>query len=268
MKKLKETKEKIISLIKLSDPVSLTLKKLPRGNMFLAESLSTISEMENFTELKLRFDTWSAFRIDESYATKLKALHVKNCDVANIDRLTSLVELRLVAVILSDKEWKNVASLPRLKILRLEVVHDHEYHYGEFGHTLFSSGLVRLTELDFSGSDYIDEDILGYLKRLRQLRKLNLKSTGITDTDLVHISNLRELIELDISHNDITDSGLKNLMNLAKLTKLDISDNDITNDGIEYLVHLGNLKMLDLTGTQVNWSTSHFRRLIAAGCFV
>ena len=276
-KKIKETKEKIISLIKLSDPVSLTLK-VPAGHMFLAESLQTISEMENFTRLELKFNLLNpinVFRIDASYGTKLKVLHVRNRELTNIDRLTSLVELKLEGVIVSDKELKNIASLPRLKILGLEVVHEDEY--GDYAGSLFSSGLVGLTELDLSGSDYIDEEIFGHLKRLGQLRKLNLKFTRITDADLGHISNLTELTELDISQNiyNITDSGLKHVMNLTRLTKLNVSDTSITDAGIEYLVHLGNLKLLDLTNNyEINWPESHqpkdhpIMRLIAAGCFV
>ena len=299
-KKIKETKEKIISLIKLSDPVSLTLD-LQRGHLFLAECLSTISEMENFTKLELSFNYSRRypFHIDKRYAPKFKVLHVRHCELASIDRLTSLVELKLEGVIVSDKELNNIASLPRLKILGLQVV--HKDRYGDFGCSLFSSGLEGLTELDLSGSDYIDQDIWRHLKRLGQLRKLNLEYTNITDADLGHISNLTELTELDIScnchitdsglqyiknltkltmlnisDNSITDAGLQYIVYLTKLTKLNVSDTKITDAGIEYLIHLGNLKVLDLTfNSKINsWSESHqpkdhpITRLIAAGCFV
>ena len=113
---------------------------------------------------------------------------------------------------MSDKELKSIASLPRLKILAV-----HKDRYGDFGNSLFSSGLVGLTELDLTKSDYIDEDIWRHLKRLGQLRKLNLKRTKINEADLRGISNFTELTELNISQNDITDSGLlKHVMNFSE----------------------------------------------------
>ena len=95
---IEETKEKMISLIKLSDPITLALRLSHGHEMLLAECLSTISEMENFTRLKLFFSYKRLFQIDESFAKKLKVLYGFCCELASIDRLTSLVELNLQRV--------------------------------------------------------------------------------------------------------------------------------------------------------------------------
>ena len=143
-KKIKETKEKMISLIKLSDPISLTLKLL-WGHMLLAECLSAISKMENFTRLELDFFSERVFQIDESFAKKLKVLHFSGGELVSIDRLTSLVELNMDEVKVSDKEIQNISSLSQLKILRLGFVNSH-VEYDEYGDifSFFSSGLLGL----------------------------------------------------------------------------------------------------------------------------
>jgi len=264
--KIEETKNIIVSLIKMSNPVSLTFRLLC-GHMFLAECLSTISEMENFTRLELVLPSERVFHIDKGYEKKLKVLHVKGGELASIDRLTSLVELNLEGVKVSEKERWNIASLPQLRILRLG---GSVIGAGGFA---FLSGLIGLEELNLYGTLDID---LQYLKRLGQLRKLKLKRTRITDADLGHITNLTELIELDISKNvNKTDSGLEHLSKLTYLVRLNISRTKITYVGIEYLAHLGNLRVLDITHTWVNWSKFHkpkdhhpVLRLSAAGCFV
>ena len=175
-----------------------------------------------------------AFHIDEGCAKKLKVLRVGGGELACIDRFTSLVELNLSCMKVSEKELQNISSLPRLKILRLHSINRYVRDDG-YLFSLFSSGFVCLEELDLNG--YYNNGInFQCLKRLGKLRKLKLKNTGITDADLVHISDLVELIELDISHNEITDSGLKHLTNLPKLTKLDISYTGITDVGIENIV--------------------------------
>ena len=205
-KEIEETKNRIVSLIKLSDPVSLTLNLQERcGHVFLSECLSAISEMENFARLELELDFYALpvlFHVEESYATKLKVLHVIGGQLANLDLLTSLVELKLDQVKVSEKELQKIASLPQLKILRLP---NGDVYWDDFGKYLFTSGLVQLVELDLSDNnfDYSNVDLLKYLKPLMQLRKLNLRNTSIIDAQLGDISNLRELSELNISQNHI-----------------------------------------------------------------
>ena len=301
-RKTEETKNRIVSVIKKSDPVSLTLKLRHGGHIFLSECLSAVSKVENFARLELQLGNYGwpvLFHFDRSYATKLKVLRVKGGELTNFDLLTSLVELKLDKVeVVSKEELQKIASLPRLKVLRVRC----QRYWDDFGNSLFTStGLVELVELDYLSNNcvnFLDEDKLMYLNRLGKLRKLNLEYTELTDALLGHLSNLRELIELNISYNDITDLGLRHVSNLTKLTNLNISVNeitdtgieylghlvnlkvmdisitDITDAGIEYLVHLVNLKVLHLTDTKVNWSSLHqpkehpLTRLVAAGCFV
>ena len=286
---IEETKKKIVHLIKLSDPVSLKLN-LMCGQMFVDECLSTISQMENFTRLELKFDlshNGDVFHIGEDYAKKLTVLHVGGGKLSSIDRLTSLVELKLEDVKMSEKELLNITPLPRLKILRLRLVAEGRTNqtkpnqgdeYGDdfvSSFSILSSRLVaHVEELDLSHYRVPYGFDLCNLKQLGQLTKLNLKNKGLTDVALELISGLTKLIELNISCNVITDSGLKHLANLTKLEKLNISHTDITDVGIEYIVHLRNLKVLDLNGTNVNWSKFHqpkdhpVTRLFAAGCFI
>jgi Leucine-rich repeat (LRR) protein len=58
---------------------------------------------------------------------------------------------------------------------------------------------------------------------LRQLQKLDLYDTGITDAGLEHLKGLRQLQELNLSGTAVTDAGLEHLKGLKQLRMLDLS---------------------------------------------
>ena len=232
-----------------------------------------ISETENFNELKLiahpviaypdhlldlvptcPSSERTVYQIEESCAAKLKVLHVDGANrskLASIGRLTSLSELRLEKIALSEDEFRKIASLPLLKTLRLKHVHDDDKGVDDFGclgfTSLISNLLVELVELELSNVNFVNDGTMRMLKAQGKLKKLVLTHTYITDAGLEHISNLTELIELDISYNLITDSGLKHLSNLTKLKNLNISSYRITDAGLKHLSNLTKLKNLNIS---------------------
>jgi hypothetical protein len=64
---------------------------------------------------------------------------------------------------------------------------------------------------------------LEHLQELRQLEKLDLYDTGITDAGLEHLKGLRQLQELGLSGTEVTDAGLEHLKGLRQLRTLDLS---------------------------------------------
>jgi hypothetical protein len=58
---------------------------------------------------------------------------------------------------------------------------------------------------------------------LRQLQKLDLYDTGITDAGLEHLKGLWQLQELGLSGTEVTDAGLEHLKGLRQLRRLDHS---------------------------------------------
>ena len=267
MKRLEEIRERLVSLIKLANPVTLTYF----GNTFFSECLSTISEMGNLTELKLFSNLCeeNEYHIEESCANKLTVLHVdggNRGNLASIAGFTSLNELHLENMTLSEDEFQKIASLPLLKSLRVRGVYNNvrDQNKADLGclcFTLLLSRLVvKLVELELSDIFEVNDDTMRYLKAQGQLKKLVVTHTVITDAGLAHISNLSELIELDVSYNSITDSGLKHLSKLIKLKNLNISHNvEITDAGVKYLVHLTNLDELNLSGTNIEHESSFYQ---------
>ena len=110
---------------------------------------------------------------------------------------------------------------------------------------------------------------------MKNLRRLNLLGTLVTDEGLKHLSGLTELEDLDLYGVKVTDSGIEHLSKLKKLRRLNllgaqISDasagilsgleelrelnlyrSRITNAGLAKLHRLRNLELIDLRYTGV-----------------
>ena len=258
MTKKEEIRKRLVNLIKLVNPVTMTYV----GHTFFSECLSMISEKENFTKLELFADpTYDiseqyVYHIEESCVNKLTVLHVDGgaCGgkLANIAGLTSLNELQLEDMRISEKELLEIASLSLLKKLRVRSVYNDDYDSREVERCLAFTSLlsrleVKLVELELSNVEVVNDDTMRYLKEQVQLKKLVLTQTVITDAGLEHISNLSELIELDVANNCITDSGLEHISNLSQLISLDVSYNCITDLGMKHLSNLTKLKSLNIS---------------------
>lgn len=91
-------------------------------------------------------------------------------------------------------------------------------------------------------------DELRHLAALKNLTRLDMGDTRLTDDDLKHLAELKGLTALAVSKNGpkITGEGLKHLAGLTNLTYLDLSVNDITGDGLKNLAGLKKLTHLNL----------------------
>jgi len=89
------------------------------------------------------------------------------------------------------------------------------------------------------------------------LRDIPLHGTSVTDEgmELLHSSarlkKLDELRALDVSGTSISDVGAKSISGLASLETLNISFTGLTDDGLGHLKSLKNLKQLDVSSTRV-----------------
>jgi Leucine rich repeat len=81
--------------------------------------------------------------------------------------------------------------------------------------------------------------------------RVDLRMTGVTDTDLASLGTLKSLQSLSLSCTGITDAGLAHLEGLANLRRLDLDVNRITDAGLVHLEGLANLRRLDLRFTKV-----------------
>jgi Leucine-rich repeat (LRR) protein len=101
-------------------------------------------------------------------------------------------------------------------------------------------------------------NVLPYLKRLRELGRLNFYETAITDASVERLAaemrrshELRHLVDLDFDRTQVTDAGLKHLDGLTRLEGLGLTDTRITDAGLESLAGLGRLRSLSLDDTQI-----------------
>ena len=111
----------------------------------------------------------------------------------------------------------------------------------------------HLHTLYLSGKDINGEGLV-YLKRLPELRSINLFHTRATDASLVHLQGL-QLSELTTPKCSWTDLGLKHwLAATDKPTRLTFGGWRITDAGLVHLKGLTNLLTLILTDTQVTYA--------------
>jgi len=101
--------------------------------------------------------------------------------------------------------------------------------------------LRDVQRLYLTGKDVVDEDVRP-LSSARNLKRLDLIDTSITDVGMGYLGALDALEELTIANADVTDEGLQSISGLGELRVLSLRDNKITDAGI---VHLGNLAKLE-----------------------
>ena len=110
--------------------------------------------------------------------------------------------------------------------------------------------LCHVQRLYLTGKHVTDDDI-SLLKSARQLRRLELFDTAITDAGLKHLEGLTELRHLSLAGSEITDEGLRSLSWLAELRVLHLNRTAITSAGMVHLWTLTQLERLTLIDTQV-----------------
>ncbi|PON34218.1 LRR domain containing protein [Parasponia andersonii] len=86
------------------------------------------------------------------------------------------------------------------------------------------------------------------LQSLRNLKKLNLEQTQVSDAALYSVSSLQELTHLSLGNFSLTDISLSYMSSLTKLTNLSIHDAVLTNGGLNSFQSPAALRMMDLTG--------------------
>jgi len=101
------------------------------------------------------------------------------------------------------------------------------------------------------GSSVRDSDLQPFGDALKELRKLYLSNTQITNAGLVHLKGLTNLDTLILTNTKITDAGLVHLKDLTNLIWLDLSHTQITDAGLEHLKELTNPLYLNLNFTQL-----------------
>lgn len=107
-----------------------------------------------------------------------------------------------------------------------------------------------VVKVDLNGSEITDADLVS-LRDLYGLRFLSLTGTGLTNAGLEHLIGLPELLQLSLADTRVTDAGLPRLKSLSRLELLKLDRTWITDSGVEHLCGFAQLRALSLIDTQI-----------------
>lgn len=142
-----------------------------------------------------------------------------------------------------ETELKYLEQLP--SCLNVELQSD-----GTDNALAYLRGMKQLDRLDLDGSQVSDKDV-AHLEKLQFLRILYLSHTKISDAGLMHLASL-PLDDLDLSETDVGNVGLERLRPLLpRLRNLDLSHTRITDVGLLEMRQATNMEDLTLIGTNI-----------------
>ena len=95
------------------------------------------------------------------------------------------------------------------------------------------------------------DDDLSSIAKLKNLRRLTIGRSSITNAGFVHLKNLNRLVYLSLSYSNISDAALSNLAGLNRLEKLDLFRTKVCGSGLRCLAGLHRLKDLNLGETNL-----------------
>ena len=119
-----------------------------------------------------------------------------------------------------------------------------------------------LVQVDYTANRHLtDDDVAALSKIAQQVRILNLREAGLTDTQLKQLARFENLAQLRLELNPITDTGLAALGGLGKLEYLNLYGTRITNASLKSLGALPRLRELFVWETAVTPAAiEEFRR--------
>ena len=176
--------------------------------------------------------------------------------LAELGRLSALEELFIAGdarrngrgkVEVTDAVLRRLGNLRRMRVLHLSdtCVTDDAIAY--------LLPLSCLTTLSLQSSANFTASGVCHLGGLKELRRLDLTGSGVTNEGLAGITGLRHLEHLALDHTDVGDEGLLHLKGLKQLKWLSLGGCErVTNKGIAHLRGLENLRYLYLCDTQVD----------------
>jgi Leucine-rich repeat (LRR) protein len=174
---------------------------------------------------------------------RARSTAINSESLRTLQAITSLRVLALTSCPINDQGIRYLAALKSLR----EMVIENTAVSGA-GFDVFPPD-AQLTELWAKGSA-LDDNGLGEVKKLRQLRVLSIPVTKITDSGLKAIADM-SLRELYVGGNNISDEGLAHLSNMKSLRTLYLPGNPITDAGLHHLYELSSLQELRLSETKI-----------------
>ncbi|MDX1945585.1 MAG: hypothetical protein SFU86_09255, partial [Pirellulaceae bacterium] len=206
--------------------------------------------------------------------TDLAVLHLddaplREADLAALGGLSSLRELYLPGLSLTDAGLKHLAALDKLEVLdlsrtmvtgrglaelsRASGLKQLLLANAQFDEQFFPlvTAFTGLETLDLSSSPRVTDEGLAHLDKLHNLRWLSLRRAKLTNSSLERIAKLAKLASLNLDETTVGDDGLAKLAGLANLADLSLAKTPITEGSVATLGKLKSLRSLSLVGTSL-----------------
>lgn len=205
---------------------SLSLAGVPIGDDALAD-IANLSALKKLTLSKTR---------------------VTDSGLAQLQKLSALESLDLGSTRISGAGLENLAGLANLR----QLYADHCRIMDAALPTIARH--ARLETLVLSYNTLLTDRGLAALAELKQLRRLDLAGTGVTDALAEQVGKYEQLTRLDLSGTKVSDGMLSPLANHKHLEKLYLHGTKVTDGGVSGLSQVRTLKQLDVGQTQVTKS--------------
>ncbi len=93
---------------------------------------------------------------------------------------------------------------------------------------------------------------MGVLDGFRDVERIGLSSTGLSESTLSDLGTLPSLTQLDLDGTHTSDAALKQICAITTLEELSITNTNVTDAGVVHLKRLPRLAVLSLDGTLVS----------------
>jgi thiol-disulfide isomerase/thioredoxin/Leucine-rich repeat (LRR) protein len=239
-----------------------SLRRLTENLRLTDVGLALLATLPKLEELSLTDSTISLDGARQIVGMKaLKWLHFQRCpigdpELAAMANLPNVEWLQLADTHVSGDGLKSLTGMPKLRILQIDFGDRHEQPEGLKPSLRQVAWLGQITALRVRGWGLDDsdlKDITGmsnleeleldwpvddqgalYIAGLRHLKRLDLRSSVLTDVGMKHLSNLRALTFLNLSGH-FSDRGLESLTKLKSLWGMQVHSPYITKAGIQEL---------------------------------
>ena len=158
------------------------------------------------------------------------------------DAAGSVIAVNLRGTWVGDSELLDLAHLAQLE--RLDLSHTRITDEG----MLYLKPATGIRELNLYYAEQITDQGMSAIKDWKNLKRLNVRGTRISDGTLAIAGALTGLESLDVAYTEITDSGLDALVPLTHLKELSIGRSKLGGSELEVLRLLTTLEYLDLGG--------------------
>src|SRR5215218_1032071 len=145
---------------------------------------------------------------------------------------------------IDDADLERVATLSDLRALDLSHTRITDLGFRSL------KPLTKLQSLSLYYAEQFGDGALTIARGWKELKRLNVRGTKITDAGVAQLAEHPSLESLDVGFSLFTDNGFEALTSIPGLRQLAVGGNKITDVGLNYVRLMPNLRRLDLNGVQ------------------